>query len=622
MYIEVLDPKKNPRLRLTDSKRIKGKSGKISTHKFVVLYLGLLSKYDDGEPDYLERLRESFKAGRPLIPALEPYCTIDPDYGINFNYMFDYGDPICLSKNKHCSNILLDCILDELGLPVVFANCKNLTKIEYDVYGFFKLLVFDRILGPASNFSTVLQNDSYYAPILDDHNPDNVYDTLAFIDRFKKQIIQMINSNLVANGGRSKEYTYYSITDFHFEADEPDEDVLDDYGIVTDSDMSKICVSKEERPQPTFQVEREQSTFQIGLFIDNDGLPISVESFSGNAVDHLSMKHSLRNTIDDLDSSRFILIVHQCRLVYSDLVRIIDSGNGYIASNSLLMSSADELKWAYSDNGYIHISNSFKYKSRIIERVVLDEKKNERVIKEKVLVYWSETDAKKSIAEWEWYFRLLDKFSTSTKSFDVSRSEVKSIKRFLCKDILNSNTDELFKSTDLKKLIDRNKIKEYKRNFGFYQIITSEIDMDEQKLIERSRRLADADNQFQVMRETLETCPGFIKGGYYTEANSLISMIAQLLICIIQKKIREFNSTIKNKSKKREPFNIEMSAEKIQIALSSWQVEKLPSEEYRFTNYTVGDIKIILDAFNIDIPIKLHSDDSIKEIKSLINVFK
>ena len=37
---------------------------------------GLLSRHDDGEPDYLLRLRESFRAGKPLIKELEPY--VDP----------------------------------------------------------------------------------------------------------------------------------------------------------------------------------------------------------------------------------------------------------------------------------------------------------------------------------------------------------------------------------------------------------------------------------------------------------------------------------------------------------------------------------------------------------------
>ncbi|MDR0696089.1 MAG: IS1634 family transposase, partial [Christensenellaceae bacterium] len=501
MHIEVLDPKSKPRLRLSNSRRIEGKSGNTSTHKFVVLYLGPLSNYDDGQPNYLERLRESFKAGRPLIPALEPYCTIDPDYGINFNHNFTPGNPICISNNKHCSNILLDRILDELGLPAVFASCKHLTKIEYDVYGFFKFLVFRQILEPVSKFSTVLQNDNYYAPILDDHNPDNVYDTLTFIERFKKQIIQRMNTNLINNAGRSTEFIYYDVTNFYFETDEPDEDVLDECSTVIESGFRKFGVCKEKRKLPIVQ---------MGLFMDNDGLPVSLESFSGNTLDHLTLKYSLKNSVPGLDLSRFILIGDQGVFAYSYLVHLTDLGNGYIVSKSLIKTRADEREWTYSDEGYTYVNNSFKYKSRIVERVVLDEKQNKRLIKEKVLVYWSEECAKKLMLKSESCFELLTQCSSFKDNFKVSRSQVKNIKRFLSRDILDSNTGELFDSNDLKVLIDHKKIEEYKRSFGFYQIITSELEMADLMIIEKYKGLTEIENQFKIMKSTLETRPIFV----------------------------------------------------------------------------------------------------------------
>jgi len=45
-------------------------------------------------------------------------------------------------------------------------------------YGFAKLLIFGRLLNPASKSSTVKQNENYYKPILENFNSDNVYDTL------------------------------------------------------------------------------------------------------------------------------------------------------------------------------------------------------------------------------------------------------------------------------------------------------------------------------------------------------------------------------------------------------------------------------------------------------------
>ena len=63
-------------LRLTESLGLKKVGERVVQRRKVVLSLGPLSRHDDGEPDYLLRLRESFRAGKPLIKELEPY--VDP----------------------------------------------------------------------------------------------------------------------------------------------------------------------------------------------------------------------------------------------------------------------------------------------------------------------------------------------------------------------------------------------------------------------------------------------------------------------------------------------------------------------------------------------------------------
>ena len=54
------------------------KAGKKVSRKKVVAYLGPQDRYDDGQPDYLERLRQSFRDGAPLIPELLPYVGEKP----------------------------------------------------------------------------------------------------------------------------------------------------------------------------------------------------------------------------------------------------------------------------------------------------------------------------------------------------------------------------------------------------------------------------------------------------------------------------------------------------------------------------------------------------------------
>ena len=49
--------------------------GKSVTRKRIIKSLGAVSTYDDGKPDFEKRLRDSFKAGQPLIPELLPYIS-------------------------------------------------------------------------------------------------------------------------------------------------------------------------------------------------------------------------------------------------------------------------------------------------------------------------------------------------------------------------------------------------------------------------------------------------------------------------------------------------------------------------------------------------------------------
>jgi len=74
MFIEVIKNNGKDYLRLVHAIRKPNKNGDMVSTKKVLLNIGPLDRYDDGLPDYIGRLRKSFKAGVPLIPELKPYC--------------------------------------------------------------------------------------------------------------------------------------------------------------------------------------------------------------------------------------------------------------------------------------------------------------------------------------------------------------------------------------------------------------------------------------------------------------------------------------------------------------------------------------------------------------------
>ena len=78
MYVESFKNNGIPYLRLVRSDRVTNKKGIKTATKTVVLNIGPLSRYDDGQPNYVERLKKSFKAGNPLIPVLPEFATSFP----------------------------------------------------------------------------------------------------------------------------------------------------------------------------------------------------------------------------------------------------------------------------------------------------------------------------------------------------------------------------------------------------------------------------------------------------------------------------------------------------------------------------------------------------------------
>ena len=78
MFIEAIKNNGKPYLRLVHAVRKPNKNGSMVSSKNVLLNIGPLDRFDDGQPDYLERLRQSFRDGTPLIPELLPYVEERP----------------------------------------------------------------------------------------------------------------------------------------------------------------------------------------------------------------------------------------------------------------------------------------------------------------------------------------------------------------------------------------------------------------------------------------------------------------------------------------------------------------------------------------------------------------
>lgn len=608
MYIDIFKNNGTEYIRLRESYRTKTAEGKVAIRKRTICNIGPLSKFDDGQPDYLERLRESFRLGNPLIPELTEYTGKKPPIE-KYSIRLQEGDPECVGHPRLYSHVFLDKLLDELGLEDFFRSYKGFSKIQYDVLNFVRLLVYGRILNPDSKMATLEQNDDYYTPLLKNFNKYNVYDTLDFIYENKEKIIRRMNTALVKKWHRNPEIIFYDVTNFFFEIEDPDEDILDEEGNVIERGIRKMGVSKENRKQPIVQ---------MGLFMDDQGLPISIESFPGNTLDANTFKPAISKSIDGLEYARFIMVADRGMCNYQNVFHLLDQNNGYILAKSLLKSTKAEQEWAYSEDGFIQESKDFKYKSRIMKRTVKDANGKKRTVTENVIVYWSRNFYERDLHENARFLETLEKILKNPKGFRITDMQARMLRPFFKSDFFNSETGEVIAASKLKALLDKEKLEEFKSHFGYYQIITSEINMPPLEAIEKYHGLTRIEDQFRVMKSDLETRPVYVRTREHIEAHLLICLIALTMIRMIQCKI--CRSGLVPKSDDITLWSMGLPAYRIRKALNKWKVELFADDLYRFTDLDDPDLKLILDSFDIRIPVKLFRKTDLKSQIRNINV--
>ena len=616
MHIELFTVRNRPYLRLVESRRRMSCNGKPISGKRLVLSLGPLAKHDDGKPGYLDRLRQSFREGKPLIEALGPYVGDAPRE--EWDIKFREGDDGCNGEPKRLAACVLDPVFSALGLDQLFASVKHASKIRYDLQGLVRLLVYGRILEPASKCATMEQNGTYHEPLVSSDNPDNVYDALTVIDENAEKVFRRMNTCIKRGIGRNPSLVFYDVTNFYFEIAEADEDVLDESGNVVEKGLRKFGVSKENRKQPIVQ---------IGLFMDDNGIPVSFEMFPGNTLDHHTLRPAMERTVDGFGLGRFVLVADRGMYSAPNMCHVTDAGNGYIVSKSLRKSTAATRRWAVSPEGYTVVSDRFRRKSRIVQREVTLVKKDKngketrerRKFTEKEVVYWSEAFYRREMHEHKSFLDFVERLRANPAGFRVSAAQSKSLKRFLKDEYLNKKTNEVVDGRKLVAMIDEDKLNEFNELMGYYMIATSELDTPDQEIIDKYHGLTQIEDQFREMKGTLEARPVFVNTPGHVHAHLLVCFIALTMMRLVQRRIAMAEPRPDAGGDLRWSYG--MSGERLSKALREWQVLCQPGEYYQMLNASGEDIRRVLSALGGGTGKRIYTKGGITALKSRVKVF-
>ena len=606
MYIEKFNNNGTPYLRLVQSKRVPNKNGVKMPKKTVVFNIGPLSRFDDGEPNYVQRLKDSFKAENPLIPSLQPYADEQKVPKKKVTVTFEQGTEACVAHPKKAAPIILDALFQELGLDSLCSTIKHAEGLSFDLAGLLRLLLFGRILSPASKITTVRQASDYFTPPVDPSaDPFRVYDLLDVLAAHRKQFVERMNSSIEKRIGRSTTKIFYDVTNFYFETERADEDEEADGETV--KGLRQRGVSKENRRQPIVQ---------MGLFLDTNGIPVTAEAFPGNTLDQATLRPAFRKSLSGLDFERYVLVADRGMCSFKNACALVDDGQGYLVSKSIRKTAAGERAWILSEEGYLRQGEGFRYKSRIVTRRGKDEHGKMRELKEQVVVYWSRKFYERERHEHESFLEFLEKLKESPSSFRVTRRDIGKLSHFLKKDVVNTETGEITDSRKLLSFVDEEKVEEFTSSMGYYQIVTSELSMPPLDVIDTYHGLSRIEDQFRVMKSVLETRPVFVRTREHIEAHLLICLMALVMLRLLERRIALGNGM----HAEGRNWSYGMSCKRVQEALNKWMIEDLPEANYRFCNTDDEDLAKILRAVGLKNEARIISRGDIWQMKSKVTV--
>ena len=547
-------------------------NGKLKQRRVTLKNLGLLSNYDDGKPDLLKRLREQFKNGELVdlsqfdLTKIQKEKDTIPVKDINLKL-----------NPKNIGYLLLNQMYHNLGIDVFLNRIKSDSKIEYDLNGLTKLLIFERILNPQSKKKTFENKNRYLFPVTTSEDLNDVYKTLDVLNENSKKIQNRMNTRIKNSSiGRVTDLTYYDVTNYYFETMYGDDDVyeLDENNeIVKDEKGQPVIVQKGFRKKGVSKEGKKEPIVQMGLFIDNNGIPVSHKLFPGNTQDKTTFKNVLENDVDDMDLGRIVVVADNGMNTQENKYLIVEKGNGYIVSKSVKKSWKKMGPWALDKNDYIEIKNSFgevvfKYKSRINEIELTykneDGTKSKRKVKEKEIIYWSKKHYEKEVNQNKKFIEYLE---SCKEHPDKLKDKERKSQQFIKTVDVDKETGEVIHPEKVIVFLDE-KLKKYKETMGFYSIVTSEIEEDDREIINRYHGLSRIEDSFRIIKSDLEGRPIYVWTEEHIKAHFLICFIALTIIRIIQYKILKYE----NKS----TLNVDgweqgITAEKIKESLNNFK---------------------------------------------------
>ena len=487
-------------------------------------------------------------------------------------------------NSKNLGYIVLKKIYKELQIDNFLSNEQKKLKMQYDLNKIFELLIFSRILFPASKNETFNNKDIFFEKF--DFSLKDLYRSLDYFNGFRDDILKLIWDNTKDKYNRDTSISYYDTTNYYFEISYNDEDLIDENGTILEKGYRKKGPSKEHRKTPIIS---------MGLLMDKIGIPLSYDLFPGNESEKLQMRPALKSTKAKYGIERTIIVADRGQNTSDNLVFIAGKNDddhtnhdGYVYGQSIIGADMEFKTWAISQDGFINdyvydedgnlvtykerIEDEngkllryeekpviFKHKSRVYAKKVKIKKDNKRKVNytvyQKQMIYYSKQYADRQKHERENAIKkakdLIENPGKYTQATSYGCTKYINNIRF------NEETGEIPKGLELSLKLD--KIKEEEKFDGYYSIVTSEKNLSDKEIRDIYKGLWKIEESFKITKSNLETRPVYVWTKEHIEAHFLTCFISLVIIRLLEYKTNRKYSTRKmiDSLKKFNSTNIE-----------------------------------------------------------------
>ena len=292
----------------------------------------------------------------PLAYAKEQVALCNEEYKsgrssgqftVDFNQLLANSDSVTsFSTDLNVGYFFLQKIYQDLKLNEFFKDITADSKITFDPDLVNRFLTYARILFPDSKLGTFENLSRFYEK--PDFHYEHILRTMDLLsDHYDDYIAHLFkNSNKIIK--RDTSVCYFDCTNYYFEIEEQDEDYIDEVTGEFIKGFRKYGPSKEHRPNPIVQ---------MGLFMDSDGIPLSMCINPGSDNEQNCVIPEEEKLIKMLDGKKLIYCADAG--LNSIAVRNFNSmgGRAFVVTQSVKMLS-DELKQIiFEDKDYRLVSD-------------------------------------------------------------------------------------------------------------------------------------------------------------------------------------------------------------------------------------------------------------------------